>query len=79
MSFDLLDFYHHQQRLIGVDSLALDAVACADILDRLAKGFASGTLLPPTIAREYPLEQARDAYVDVARGTTLGKVVLVMG
>jgi NADPH:quinone reductase len=78
VTFDLLDFYHHQLRLTGVDSLALDAVACADILDRLAPGFTSGALVAPLVGREYALEEARGAYTDASRGGTVGKVVLVM-
>jgi NADPH:quinone reductase len=78
VTFDLLDFYHHELHLIGVDSLALDAVACANILDRLSPGFASGALVAPLIGREYPLEQARQAYMDASRGAIVGKAVLVM-
>jgi NADPH:quinone reductase len=76
VTFDLVDFYHQELRLIGVDSLALDAGECADILDRLAEGFRTGALAPPLVGREYTLEAARTAYIDVAHGTTVGKVVL---
>jgi NADPH:quinone reductase-like Zn-dependent oxidoreductase len=75
VGFDLLDFYHNESRLFGVDSLARDAVAAAEVLDALAPGFADGTLRPPAIDQMLPLEAGVAAYRRVAEGAP-GRVVL---
>ena len=72
ITLNLRDFYHQQARLIGVDSLSLDSVQCAQILRDLSPGFASGELTPPPIAATYPLDQAIQAYeaVEAGRGVS---------
>ena len=62
----------------GIDSLALDACACATILRELLPGFASGRLRPLPIAERacYPLERAKDAYRTV-QSITRDRVVLL--
>jgi len=74
--FDLRDFYRRELRLLGVNTLARDSAACGRILQALAAGFETGALHPPPIAARYGLNQAREAYEQVADGTS-GKVVLV--
>jgi NADPH:quinone reductase-like Zn-dependent oxidoreductase len=76
VSFDMLDFYHNESRLIGVDSRALDTVASGVILDKIAPGFESGALAGPLIAVRYALDQGVDAYAAVDRGDVRGKAVL---
>ena len=77
VSFDLIDFYHRQLSLCGVDTRAYDTVACAEILKQLTPGFESGALRPAPIVSRYPLERAVEAYKEVDSGAK-GKVVLVM-
>ena len=74
--FDLLDFYRRELTLRGVNTLLLDSVACARILERLAPGFESHALRPPPIARRFPLEEFADAYAQVQSGGAGGKVIL---
>ena len=73
---DLQPFCRKQLRLIGVNTLALDAVASAGALRTLSAGFASGALLPPAGVRGVPLGDAVAAYEAVGRGGG-GKVVLI--
>jgi NADPH:quinone reductase-like Zn-dependent oxidoreductase len=77
VTLNLRDFYHQQARLIGVDSLSLDAVQCAQILRDLSPGFDSGELTPPPIAATYPLHQAMQGYEAVEAGRGEGRHVLV--
>jgi NADPH:quinone reductase len=74
-SFDLVDFYHNESRLLGVDSLKRDLVASSHILAKLAPGFASGIYQPHRINHALPLEEARQAYELVANSRG-GRVIL---
>jgi NADPH:quinone reductase-like Zn-dependent oxidoreductase len=76
VSFDLLDFYHNESQMFGVDTLARDMTESAAILDGLAPGFEDGSFQPPIIARQADLEHAIEAYQAVAAGSR-GRVVLV--
>ena len=42
VSFDLVDFYHNESRLFGVDTLKRDLTASAEALDALTPGFVAG-------------------------------------
>jgi NADPH:quinone reductase len=75
--FDLVDFYHNESRLIGLDTLKRDLDASARILEKLADGFATGVYQPPAIGRVFPLPDARQAYERVLEGRG-GRVVLKM-
>ncbi len=75
--FDLLDFYHRQLTLFGIDTTALDTVACGNILESLRPGFEDGRLSPPEIARTCSLEEVIEAYRQVATGAARGKIVLL--
>jgi NADPH:quinone reductase-like Zn-dependent oxidoreductase len=75
VSFDIVDFYHHELQLFGVDSLKRDLVEASDTLRHLAPGFESGALLAPRVSKALPLERAREGYQLVAQGTS-GRVVL---
>jgi NADPH:quinone reductase-like Zn-dependent oxidoreductase len=44
--FDIFAFYRGRHRFIGIDTLALTAVDCADIMDALRPGFQAGALRP---------------------------------
>jgi NADPH:quinone reductase len=76
VSFDLIDFFHQELRLVGVDSLKVDVTAAGHMLEALREGFETLTLRPPPIKR-FALERAVDAYEAVEQGTSGEKVVLV--
>ncbi|MBY0405074.1 MAG: zinc-binding alcohol dehydrogenase family protein [Cyanobacteria bacterium] len=76
VTFDLIDFYHQEVTLYGVDTRKLDVTASAEILRHLEKGFESGSLKPSSIEALLPLDQAIDAYGRVNRHEVKGKLVL---
>ena len=68
--FDIFAFYRGRHRFIGIDTLALDSVEGAAVLDALRPGFAAGTLRPfPVLeSNTYPLVRAAEAYRAVLAG-----------
>jgi NADPH:quinone reductase len=78
VSFDLIDFYHREAHLMGVDSRALDAAASAAILEELAEPIEKGRVSTPQIGLKFPLKQVVEAYKSVASGSARGKVILEM-
>ncbi len=79
VSFDLLDFYHNETRLLGIDTRARDAVASAAILQLLQPLFERGALLPAAIGRIVPLRDGPQAYNDMSAGTLSARAVLAPG
>ncbi|MFL9903806.1 zinc-binding alcohol dehydrogenase family protein [Paraburkholderia fungorum] len=77
VEFDLIDFYHNETQLLGVDSAKLGVAESAPLMTALVEGFESGKLQGPAIAQAFPLERAREAYEAVATGTR-GRVVITM-
>ncbi|WP_176060495.1 zinc-binding alcohol dehydrogenase family protein [Paraburkholderia sp. BCC1876] len=77
VEFDLIDFYHNETQLLGVDSAKLGVAESAPLMTALVEGFESGQLTGPAIAQTFPLAQAREAYAAVAGGTR-GRVVITM-
>jgi NADPH:quinone reductase-like Zn-dependent oxidoreductase len=77
VSFDLLDFYHNENQLFGVDTRQRDAVASATLLEALTPVFEEGAFKAPMIDRRFPLSEGRAAYDQVARGEAMGRFVLV--
>jgi NADPH2:quinone reductase len=75
VTFDLVDFYHNESQLLGVDTLKRDLTASGRILEELRSGFDSGIYQPPAISKVIPLDQAQEAYELVAKGER-GRVVL---
>ena len=75
VSFDLLDFYHNESRLFGVDTLKRDLTASAEVLDALAPGFEAGDYRPAPIAETCGLKHAQASYRKVAAGAP-GRIVL---
>jgi NADPH:quinone reductase len=75
VNLDLVDFYHNESQLLGLDTLKRDLTATACILEKLRPGFESGAYIPPKIADIVPLSQAQDAYERVAKGER-GRVML---
>ncbi|HBK05121.1 MAG TPA: alcohol dehydrogenase [Acetobacteraceae bacterium] len=76
VTFNLADFYHNENRLIGIDTLKLDLTGSAGIMEKLKPGFDAGDYRPAPIARRFPLADAAVAYQAVAAGEQ-GRVVLV--
>ena len=75
VTFDLVDFYHNESRLFGVDTLKRNLVASARILEEIRNGFDDGSFHAPIIAQTLPLRWARQAYELVSQGER-GRVVL---
>ena len=75
VSFDLIDFYHHELTLYGVDSLQCDVESAAEILDQLKPGFDSGALKAP-VTQSYSLARAKEAYEALAAGKAAGKLII---
>jgi NADPH:quinone reductase-like Zn-dependent oxidoreductase len=76
VSFNLVDFYHNESRLLGVDSLKLSFEETAEILRSLTPLIESGELPLPKV-ETYPLAQAPEVYRGIAASTLKGKPVLV--
>lgn len=76
VEFDVVDFYHNETQLLGADSAKLGVVESARLMQAVARGFDNGKFDAPVIAHRYALDQAREAYDMVAKGTP-GRVVIV--
>lgn len=76
VSFNLVDFYHNESRLIGVDSLKFSFEECADMLRLISQRVEAGDLPPPTVDA-YPLARGPELYRAIAAGSIKGKVVIV--
>jgi NADPH2:quinone reductase len=76
VSFDLVDFYHQELTLHGVDTIKYDLEASAEILDELRIGFDTSALIPPGVLT-FPLAAVAEAYQAVQTGTAGSKVVLL--
>ncbi|QBR02630.1 quinone oxidoreductase family protein [Paraburkholderia pallida] len=70
--FDIFAFYRGQHTYVGIDTLALDSIEGALILDRLLPSFESGALKPFPINKDFvfSIEHAALAYQAVLRGST---------
>jgi len=75
VSFDLVDFYHNESQLFGVDTLKRDLTASAEALDALTPGFVAGDYRAAPIAEACGLSEAQEAYRKVAAGAA-GRIVL---
>ena len=76
VTFNLVDFYHNQTRLLGVDTQKAAGPEVAAILNALSDGFASGRLTPPEV-HTWNFEDAVSAYTGVSDRTLRGKQVLL--
>jgi NADPH:quinone reductase len=75
VSFDLVDFYHNELHLIGLDSMKLTPREVGEIADELRQQFETGALRTPPL-EAVPFSQAVTAYEAVARGQGQAKYVL---
>jgi NADPH2:quinone reductase len=69
VDFDIFKFYRGRHAFFGIDTLALDAVASADILESLTPGFEAGTLKPFGVDKTLELACAKEAYRAVYAGS----------
>lgn len=76
VSFNLVDFYHNESRLFGVDSLKLGFEEAAEILHSLSLGIESGEFPLPKV-EAYPLDQGPGVYRKIEGSIIKGKAVLV--
>ena len=76
VEFDLVDFFHGQHRLIGVDTNAFTAGHNAHIMRQLAEGVREGKLRPGPV-HTWTLQQSVEAYEAVAAGGATGRQVIV--
>ena len=75
VSFDIADFYHHENRLFGVDTLKRDLTQSAAVLDVLTPMFVARDFRAAPIDATYGLADAQAAYRKVAAGAA-GRIVL---
>ena len=75
VSFDLLDFYRQDLNIIGVNTLHLDAVACAEILQKLTSNIEEDKPLMD-IGATFSLEDAAKAYQQVNDKKIKGTVLI---
>ena len=76
VALNLVDFYHNESRLMGVDSLKLSFKETAEILKQLSPGLESG-LFPAPRSQTFPLAEGPRLYREIGAGTLRGKTVLV--
>jgi NADPH:quinone reductase len=76
VSFNLVDFYHNESRLLGVDSLKLSFEETADILRQLTPGIEAGRFQPPQV-ETFALEEGPQLYRDIAASRIKAKPILI--
>jgi NADPH:quinone reductase len=76
VNFNLVDFYHNESRLLGVDSPKLSFEETAEILRQLTSGFETG-IFPPPLVETFSLAEGPRLYREVAESKVKGKPVLV--
>lgn len=77
VSFNLVDFYHKQAHLIGIDTLKLSFEECANILKSLVSGIEKGIFTPPNEIEEVTLNNSIKAYEEINNGKAEHKKVIV--
>ncbi|MBV8418019.1 MAG: zinc-binding alcohol dehydrogenase family protein [Verrucomicrobia bacterium] len=76
VSFNLVDFYHNESRLLGVDSLKLSFEETSEILRQLTPGIESGIFPPPRV-ETFSLKEGPRLYRDLAESKVKTKPILV--
>ena len=75
VTFNLVDFYHKEACLLGVDTLKLSPGEAAEILKSLLPGFKEGIFSPPVV-ETVSLDDALSAYRAVIEGSSGKKFVI---
>ena len=76
VGFNLVDFYHREGRIYGVDTLNLDFAASAAVLRGMMPGVEQGLFKPPDF-ETVTLDRAALAYGHINDGTARKKQVIV--
>lgn len=76
VSFNLVDFYHRELRLFGVDSLKISFEQAAEIFQGLTPGIENGTFQPPA-TRTVSFSEIISAYRLLGEGKVKEKLILV--
>jgi NADPH:quinone reductase len=75
VEIDLKALYRNETRVFGIDSTKLGVVDGARRLEKMGPYFESGQFRPLPISATYSLDDARQAYQDVA-DHKVGRVVI---
>ena len=75
VTFNLVDFYHKEARLLGLDTLKLSFNEAAEILKGLLPGFKEGIFSPPPV-ETVSLDDALAAYRAVLEGGSGRKFII---
>jgi len=78
VTFNLVDFYHKEACLKGVDTLKLSFDEAAEILKGLLPGFKEGIFSPPPV-EVIPLDEAPGAYRAIVEGGSGKKFIIQFG
>jgi NADPH2:quinone reductase len=78
VAFDLVDFYHKEAHLMGVDTLKLSFAEAAEILKGLLPGFKDGIFSAPPV-ETVSLDEAIGAYRAIVEGRSVKKFVIRFG
>ncbi len=76
VALNLVDFYHKESTLVGVDSLKLSFAECGDILRQLVPLIEAGKITPPLVEEVSP-DKAIQAYEKVLAASTREKQVIL--
>jgi NADPH2:quinone reductase len=77
VSFDLIDFYHNESAVLGVDSIKISFPDVDRILGLLLPYFESGEFAPTKELISVGFEKVLGAYREIAEGRATGKYVFV--
>lgn len=75
VTFNLVDFYHREATLTGIDTLRLSFREAAEAMRSFLTGLQQGLFTPPP-AGEITLDDAPDAYRAIEAGTAAKKLVI---
>jgi NADPH2:quinone reductase len=75
VSFNLIDFYHNESRLSGLDTLKMTFTEAGAILRQLVPGFESGAF-QASDCQTFPLDRGPEIYRQIHELKLKGKVVL---
>jgi NADPH:quinone reductase len=78
VTFNLVNFYHKEARLIGLDTLELSFAECAEILKALLPDFKAGVFSLPAV-ETISIDGALGAYREIDKGTSKKKFVIRFG
>jgi NADPH2:quinone reductase len=76
VEFDLVEFFHGLNHLIGVDTNAYSATEIAQIMQQIAEGVRAGNLRPRPV-QTWTLDNSAEAYKTVAAGPGASRHIIV--